>query len=333
MESLKNPSIPEMLSFLEKKYSIQEKDLIFRQEKFEIEIENVKKKLEEEKRGIEGRCKTIMEQYKEENQVLYNRIDELKMEKSRVEGKLRDCHVKLIELNGRVSCLKEEMRKINEEQLNSAKNGKSRNEEPLPINLDSESGDPTRSPSACQAIFCFKDNLNAVSDKPEHLPVVMISDDEMDRNELASDSNPCGLCGSLACCQKKKEVHVQDSSNSNKKRKRSMDEGENRDGSSCKIERVVPSPGKNSVFIRPCEDKVGFKCHSELPLRISDKPYQSGDGNEVRKWLSEENLCTAFVEDPELCLNAVCALYRQQISENKSSYYMSQTDEYRQLSD
>ncbi|PHT25864.1 hypothetical protein CQW23_34513 [Capsicum baccatum] len=35
------------------------------------------------------------------------------------------------------------------------------------------------------------------------------------------------------------------------------------------------------------------------------------------EWSSEDDFCFAFYTDAELCLNAVCALYRQQISGNK----------------
>ncbi|MCD7458847.1 hypothetical protein HAX54_039392 [Datura stramonium] len=246
--------------------------------------------------------------------------------------------------------------------------------EPLPINLASECGDPTRNPLACEVVDRFKNNLNAVSDKPESSPVILFSESD---DEMACASNRCGLGGNLTSCPQIKEVHAQDSSISTRKRKRSTNESENSDGSSfgrqmkvltqeivngekrffagddstnpecsSKTARVVPCPEKNSVFIRRCEDKDGVKYHSELPPRRSDKPNGFSNGNdsdldndscsikkietfikEGRKWLSEDDLCSAFEKDPELCWNAVCALYRQQISENKSSYSMSHIDE------
>ncbi|KAM3271100.1 hypothetical protein P3S67_029303 [Capsicum chacoense] len=45
-------------------------------------------------------------------------------------------------------------------------------------------------------------------------------------------------------------------------------------------------------------------------------------------WLSEDDFCSAFYTDDELCLNAVCSLYRQQISGNKFSS-MSKIDKNR----
>ncbi|KAM3267001.1 hypothetical protein P3L10_003996 [Capsicum annuum] len=46
------------------------------------------------------------------------------------------------------------------------------------------------------------------------------------------------------------------------------------------------------------------------------------------EWSSEDDFCSAFYTDDELCLNAVCALYRQQISGNKFSS-MSKIDKNR----
>ncbi|PHT26230.1 hypothetical protein CQW23_34161 [Capsicum baccatum] len=257
--------------------------------------------------------------------------------------------------------------------------------DPLPVDLALEHGDRTRHPSASKAVDCFKNNLNAASDKPESSPVIRISDsndemntnetacasnrcasdkpesspvirisdsdDEMNTNETACASNRCGLGVNLTCWPQKKGVHEQDSSKSTQKRKRSTDEGDRNRSfvgddntnleCSSKIARV-PFPEQNSVSLRRCEDKVGVKCHSELPPGRSDKPNVFSNGNDSdscntgkiemfikqgRKWLSEDELCSAFEKDPELCLNAVCALYRQQISENKSSYSMSQNEE------
>ncbi|PHT39564.1 hypothetical protein CQW23_18418 [Capsicum baccatum] len=87
----------------------------------------------------------------------------------------------------------------------------------------------------------------------------------------------------------KKEVHVKGSSNSSRKRKRSMNEGQ--------ITSFVPelvNPGNKSGI----------------------------------EWSSEDDFCSAFYTDAELCLNAVCALYRRQISGNKFSS-MSKIDKNR----
>ncbi|KAM3379875.1 hypothetical protein P3S68_012289 [Capsicum galapagoense] len=87
----------------------------------------------------------------------------------------------------------------------------------------------------------------------------------------------------------KKEVHVKGSSNSSQKRKRSMNDGQ--------ITSFVPelvNPGNKSGI----------------------------------EWSSEDDFCSAFYTDAELCLNAVCALYRQQISGNKFSS-MSKIDKNR----
>ncbi|KAJ8553157.1 hypothetical protein K7X08_020550 [Anisodus acutangulus] len=176
--------------------------------------------------------------------------------------------------------------------------------------LGPENGDPTKNPSACETVDCSKNNLNAVSNKPESSPVILIidRDDKMATNEM--------------------EVHMQDSSNSTQKRKRSTNEGENDDGSSfgrqtavlipelvsggnhsSKIARVVPRPEQNLGFIRRCEDKVGVSNGND-----SDTDNNSCSTKEIdmmferirkgRKWLAEADLRLAFEKDPELCLNA-----------------------------
>ncbi|PHT96038.1 hypothetical protein T459_03920 [Capsicum annuum] len=134
-----------------------------------------------------------------------------------------------------------------------------------------------RNPLACKAIV-----LSEASDEPETTPVRVMndSDDELTLTEIARASKICG---------QKKEVHGKGSSNSLRKRKRSMNEGQ--------ITSVIPelvNPGNRSGI----------------------------------EWSSEDDFCTAFDMDDELCLNAVCAVYRQQISANKFSS-MSKIDKKR----
>ncbi|XP_016552241.1 uncharacterized protein LOC107851658 isoform X1 [Capsicum annuum] len=209
-------------------------------------------------------------------------------------------------------------------------NDHSQGADPLPVDLALEHGDRTRHPSASKAVDCFNNNLNAASDKPESSPVIRISDsdDEMNTNETACASNRCGLGVNLTCWPQKKGVHKQDSSKSTQKRKRSTDEGDRNRSfvgddntnleCSSKFARVVPFPEQNSVSLRQCEDKVGVKCHSELPPGRSDKPNVFSNGND------SDSCNTGKIE---MFVKQVCALYRQQISENKSSYSMSQNDE------
>ncbi|PHT39562.1 hypothetical protein CQW23_18416 [Capsicum baccatum] len=88
---------------------------------------------------------------------------------------------------------------------------------------------------------------------------------------------------------KKKEVHSKGSSNSTQKRQRSTNE--------CPMTSFVPelvNPGNRSGI----------------------------------EWSSEDDFCSAFYTDSELCLNAVCALYSQQISGKKFSS-MSKIDKNR----
>ncbi|PHU08501.1 hypothetical protein BC332_20361 [Capsicum chinense] len=109
---------------------------------------------------------------------------------------------------------------------------------------------------------------------------IEVSDDELTLTEIARASK---------IWERKKEVHGKGSSNSLRKRKRSMNEGQ--------ITSVIPelvNPGNRSGI----------------------------------EWSSEDDFCTAFDMNDELCLNAVCALYRQQISGNKFSS-MSKIDKKR----
>ncbi|PHT96033.1 hypothetical protein T459_03915 [Capsicum annuum] len=78
----------------------------------------------------------------------------------------------------------------------------------------------------------------------------------------------------------KKEVHVKGSSNSTRKRKRSANDGQ--------MTSFIPE------LVNP-GDRSGIE------------------------WSSEDDFRSAFYTDDELCLNAVCVLYRQQISGNKFS--------------
>ncbi|KAM3379860.1 hypothetical protein P3S68_012274 [Capsicum galapagoense] len=78
----------------------------------------------------------------------------------------------------------------------------------------------------------------------------------------------------------KKEVHLKGPSNSTQKRKRSMNDGQ--------MTSFIPelaNPGNRSGI----------------------------------EWSFEDDFYSAFYTDDELCLNAVCAFYRQQISGNKFS--------------
>ncbi|KAF3628367.1 hypothetical protein FXO37_29381 [Capsicum annuum] len=134
-----------------------------------------------------------------------------------------------------------------------------------------------KDPSACKAIV-----LSEASDEPETMLVCPMNDndDELTLTEIARASKSRG---------QKKEVHMKGSSNSSRKRKRSMNDGQ--------ITSFVPelvNPGNKSGI----------------------------------EWSSEDDFCSAFYTDDELCLNAVCALYRQQISGNKFSS-MSKIDKNR----
>ncbi|CAN4077406.1 unnamed protein product [Withania somnifera] len=334
MDPLKKPSITGIVSFLKEKQSVQEKDssyvqglLMSCEKNFKNELEDLKKKFEEEKRWmeelydkkiaekveeeksrIEGRYKKIiaekMEDYKEQTNLLYERIDELKNEKNEIEENLAEYKKKIQLLNERIAELT---------------NDKSEAEDKISVYSEKFS-DFYRRISRMEENMRKDGNFHAVQFKSaEKCSGKSRNEDSLPINLASERGDPTNP---LACkaivCSKKWTFLGENSTNPER---------------SSKIARVV-RPEQNSALIRLCEDKAGVKDHSELPLRISDKPYVFSKGNDLemftkegRKWLSEDDLCSAFEKDPELCWNAVCALYRQQISENKFSCSMSQFDE------
>ncbi|PHT96040.1 hypothetical protein T459_03922 [Capsicum annuum] len=259
------------------------------------------KGIKEEKRSIHEKYSKIIEkdykEYKKTNELLFDRIEKLKKAKSDKDARYEE---KIIEFRGRISRLKETKRRKNDEDLevetgiqatgaNSVNNVESTQGEDRAIVLyddpklaGSSTGNSSgqsrhKDPSACKAIV-----LSEASDEPETTPVRVMNDtdDELMLTEITRASKSRG---------QKKEVHVKGSSNSTRKRKRSMNEGQ--------ITSFIPelvNPGNRSGI----------------------------------EWSYEDDFCTAFYTDAELCLNAVCALYRQQISGNKFSS-MSKIDKKR----
>ncbi|PHT39563.1 hypothetical protein CQW23_18417 [Capsicum baccatum] len=67
-----------------------------------------------------------------------------------------------------------------------------------------------------------------------------------------------------------------------------------------------------------------------MPVRVMNDSDDELTLTEIARieWSSEDDFCSAFYTDSEICLNAVCAWYRQQISGNKVSS-MSKIDKNR----
>ncbi|CAK9163036.1 unnamed protein product [Ilex paraguariensis] len=97
-------------------------------------------------------------------------------------------------------------------------------------------------------------------------------------------------------------------------------------------EKVVSPSYRSPVFIRRCEEKAGEKHNFRTSLcsSSSDDSSDSGDENSdsymnnmisnlrTKACVHEADMLMAFERDSELCMNAVCALYRQQTSLLKS---------------
>ncbi|KAL0290696.1 UNVERIFIED_CONTAM: hypothetical protein Sangu_2561400 [Sesamum angustifolium] len=105
--------------------------------------------------------------------------------------------------------------------------------------------------------------------------------------------------------------------------------------------KPTPSPISHSVF-RSHEEKSGTVCDSQTPLQkfnalkdgyttdSEDESCSDSCMDELianleseklsKKWMFEADMLRAFQEDVELCMNAVCALYRQQFFTGKSAH-------------
>ncbi|CAN4127251.1 unnamed protein product [Withania somnifera] len=226
--------------------------------------------------------------------------------------------------------------------------------DPLPINLACENRAPILYLSACEPEVCVMNNLDTVSGRAGSSTVVHISDSD-DENAKACVSKSNGVGRNLTFLHQIKEENVRDTSLS--KRKRSSSDSDNDDGSSFRKQKTGSSQELNrdrklsfshdnshkTVFVRRCDDKDGGKFYSHLSSKRSDLYKLDGLGDDSssdseddllsdknmnmfiqkitrrRMFSSEDDLRSSFEKDPELCMSAVCALYRKYISPNISS--------------
>ncbi|KAM3379858.1 hypothetical protein P3S68_012272 [Capsicum galapagoense] len=292
----KRTSIAEALSIFKEKHVVKEEHYSFVQRTL-MKCEN---KIEERNRNMEKTYNMIIEDhrkyYKKDNDLLSERIKEIENATSESVA----CYAeKLRELRDEVSLMVENQRKNDEDvevetglqvtgatSVNSVESTQGEDraivlfDDPKLVGTSTgnSSGESRlKDPSACKALV-----LSEALDEPETTPVRVMNDcdDELTLTEIARASKTRG---------QKKEVHGKGYSNSTRKRKRSMNEGQ--------ITSFIPelvNPGNKSGI----------------------------------EWTSEDDFCSTFYTDVELCLNAVCALYRQQISGNKFSS-MSKIDKNR----
>lgn len=243
--------------------------------------------------------------------------------------------------------------------------------DPFPINSACENRAPIIDLAACEAEYLVKNKLGTVSGRAGSSTVVHICDSD-DENAKACVSKINGISRNLTFPHQKKEEEVKEISLS--ERKRSLSDSGNGDGSSFRKQKTgsiqeLNGDGKlsfahanphNTVFVRRCDDKDGGKSYSQLSSRRSDLFKLGGIGDDSSSdsesdplsdksmnlliqrmtkqkiFSSEDDLKSSFEKDPELCMNAVCALYRKLISPNispkglcfTSSQGLSQSDKF-----
>nr|XP_019070964.1 uncharacterized protein LOC101263537 isoform X2 [Solanum lycopersicum] len=375
-------SIPELILYLksafrDKEFSLVEgilmdRDKQLREEKLNMEnqLKDMQRENEELKNGkaeVEAKLKMYLGKFKElESRVSLQEVETAKtrtVDVSVIHKMAEDADV--VEVNSKASGAAGDLQ---EKQLspprappvdstgngNGIGNGKSRDEDPLLINLVCENGAPTIDPSACEAEGVVKKNFNTAVGRAGSSIVVHISDsDDENAKACVSKSNDVGRNSTFP--HQIKEQDVKETSVS--KRKRSLCDSDNGGGSSfgklkTRSIQELNRDGKLSfshdnshkpVFVRRCDDKDGGKSYSQLSSRRSDLYKLDGSGDDsssdsendplsdksmnmlIQKvtkrkiFSSEDDLRLSFEKDPELCMNAICALYRHQISPNISS--------------
>ncbi|KAM3267000.1 hypothetical protein P3L10_003995 [Capsicum annuum] len=224
--------IRELLSIMKEKQMVEEKDFPFAQKI----LTACEKGIEEEKRSIHEKYSKIIEEdykeYKRTNDLLFDRIEMRKKAKSDKEARYEK---KIIEFRRRIFRLKETKRKNDEDlEMETARQA------PGATGVNLKRNNVESSHGGDRAIGLFADPKRVgtstgnssgqsrhkglacgiILDKPKTMSVRVISDndDDMSLNEIARASTRRG---------QKKEVRVKGSSNSMKKRKRSMNEGKN----------------------------------------------------------------------------------------------------------
>jgi hypothetical protein len=97
------------------------------------------------------------------------------------------------------------------------------------------------------------------------------------------------------------------------------------------VDKLTVPLSQDQVILRRIQDKTGSRnlMHDFVLQRNSDDSSSASDEDDVdllldqlplkvqrnkdnRKWESEADMLAEFEKDPELCMKAVCALYRQQ---------------------
>ncbi|XP_019265737.1 PREDICTED: uncharacterized protein LOC109243287 isoform X2 [Nicotiana attenuata] len=311
-------TIPELISYLkaafrERDFSLVEKILMGREKQLRTEIQNLKRDfdLAEKAHALVELDKLNMEDQLNNFQ---RKCEVLTKEKAEAEEKVKAYEEKIKELDDRMSVMEEEIAKKRDEDVSviqkMAEDWEAAKEvveeDPFPVILACENRAPIVDLSACEAGDSIKNNLDTVP----------------------------GRAGSSIA------VHISDSDD---EKARSLIESDKGDGNG-KLSFAHGSSHKTRL-IRICDDKDEGKFYSQFSSKsdlykvngINDSSSDSDNDLSDRSmemlikrikaktFLSEDGLRSSFEKDAELCMKAICALYRQQISPNISSKGLSFT--------
>ncbi|XP_009763309.1 uncharacterized protein LOC107800633 isoform X2 [Nicotiana tabacum] len=213
--------------------------------------------------------------------------------------------------------------------------------DPLPAILACENRAPIVDLSACEAGDSIKNNLDTVPVRAGS-SIVLISDSD-DEKAMACVSNSDGVGRNLTFRKRIKEEVIEELSTSLSKRKKSLIESDKGDDNG--MLSFAHGSSHKTGFIRLCDDKNERKFYSQLSSKSdlyklngiidssSDSDNDLSDKSmeiliksiKGKTFFSEDCLRSSFEKDAELCMKAICALYRQQISPNISSKSLSFT--------
>ncbi|XP_019169032.1 PREDICTED: uncharacterized protein LOC109164918 isoform X2 [Ipomoea nil] len=318
---------------------LSERESGARREQSRLEIENVKLKvelknlrreyenltennirLEEEKKVLDGREKRSEERYKKINQELLKEqeekcklifslkkeIETLKSEKNEAAMKLEASEKRFQLLEERHSCL---------EKYVAVKEGK------MAENHYGDADNGTHLASTPDTMGSCRSKLKDASSFIVASPVVVLSDSD-------EGASLAYLCSSEVLGQTEKSSSTHKSQEKKEKRvvKRKRSLRKSHDGGVSPWKKMyVQDLQDHRVSSRSCSrgdgSKGGADCAvapskggSSMDSEDSATYLGSQKGKGRGPWLLEPDMRLAFEDDPELCMDAVCALYRLQLS-------------------
>nr|GMD86011.1 uncharacterized protein LOC109164918 isoform X2 [Ipomoea batatas] len=309
-----------------------------KEEQSRLEIENVKLKdelknlrreydnltenntrLEEEKKVLERRSE---ERYKKINEELLKEQEEKCKLIEKLKSKKNEAAIKLEASEKRFRLLEERYSRL--EKYVEVKEGKMA-ENRYGDWIADNGAHPASTPDAMGS---SRTKMKDASSSIVASPVVVLSDSDEER-PVDEGASPANLCGSEVLGETEKSSSTRKSQEKKEKRvvKRKRSLRKSHDGG------VSP---RKKMYLHDLQDR-----------RVSSRSSSRGDGSKVGAvapskggssvdsedsdtylesqkvrggpWLLEPDMCLAFEDDPELCMDAVCALYRLQLSRPLSS--------------